>query len=136
MVFFDSEFEMIPFSKRIFSFKLLPLIYLEGCLEFIDHLTFFLRAYSGRKSESCEIDEWRRQYGLNLLVVSRALNIYFSVSSDITFVSISLWILDRSCFIIVQSALGLMGAPSSLLPKLLGILLYPNPHDQITKTCI
>ena len=32
-------------------------MYLEPCFEFIDHLTFFFNAYSGRKSESEVIAE-------------------------------------------------------------------------------
>jgi hypothetical protein len=34
------------------SSPILLLIYLAACFEFIDHLTFFFKAYSGRKSES------------------------------------------------------------------------------------
>jgi hypothetical protein len=37
------------------------LMYLAPCFEFIDHLTFFFSAYSGRKSESEVIAEWRIQ---------------------------------------------------------------------------
>ncbi len=90
--FFCISSEIIPLCSKILYFNSSPIlvfIYLDPCFEFIDHLTFFFNAYSGSQSESCEIDEWRIQYGFHLLIVTIYNSFSFSILSVISPVSIN-----------------------------------------------
>src|SRR5215469_5056381 len=109
---------MMPLWTRIWffrSFPILLLIYLEPCFEFIDHLTFFFNAYSGRESESEVIAECLIQYGFHFLVFNKNSNLCRSFSSVIDPFASKRIILFLNCFMMVQSESGFIGAPVSRL---------------------
>ena len=107
--YYHHELETI--HNRILTIVFWDIIYLEPCFEFIDHLAFFINAYSGRKSESEVMAECLMQYGFHFFALRRYSSFCFSSPSVIVPFSSMRMILNRSCFIIVHIASGLTGLP-------------------------
>ena len=93
---------------------------MEPCLEFMDHLTFFLNGYSGKKSESDVIAECLIKYRFHFFVFIKYSNFPFSSEILISPIFNKRIILSRSCFITVQIVYAITGAPVRRLQINLG----------------
>ena len=93
---------------------------MEPCLEFMDHLTFFLNGYSGKKSESDVIAECLIKYRFHFFVFIKYSNFPFSSEILISPIFNKRIILSRSCFITLQIVYAITGAPVRRLQINLG----------------